>query len=194
MKVSITTAARCLALTAVLAGCSGGDDDASDDRPTLTAPEGGPLSGIETYRGLSHSHVEGEVDYPVEPPVGGRHDQAWVNCGFFPEPVDPEQAVHSMEHGAVWITYRPDLPAPQVDTLRDLVADHPYLLVSPWPGELPSPVVLSAWGVQLEVASATAPGVTAFVDEFEEASQAPEPGAPCIGGVGEPAATARTPS
>ncbi len=34
-----------------------------------------------------------------------------------------------MDHGAVWITYRPDVPADQVNILRDLARED-YVLVS----------------------------------------------------------------
>ncbi len=53
--------------------------------------------------------------------------------------ISNENAVHSLEHGAVWITYRPDLPGGQVETLRDLAQGQTYILVSPYP-DLPSPV------------------------------------------------------
>jgi MFS family permease len=54
--------------------------------------------------------------------------------------ISNENAVHSLKHGAVWITYRPDLPEGQVETLRDLVQGQTYILVSPYP-DLPSPVM-----------------------------------------------------
>ena len=56
----------------------------------------------------------------------------WQNCGVYDQPVEDSQAVHSMEHGAVWITYQPDLPAEQVDQLRDLVGGSGYVLLSPY--------------------------------------------------------------
>jgi hypothetical protein len=56
-----------------------------------------------------------------------------------------ETAVHSMEHGAVWITCRPGLPTEQVDKLRELATSKTYVLASPYP-DLPAPVVASAWG------------------------------------------------
>ena len=54
----------------------------------------------------------------------------WQNCGFYSEPVQDENAVHALEHGAVWITYSPNLPDDQVQTLRNLTASGKYLLVT----------------------------------------------------------------
>ncbi|MCP5095041.1 MAG: DUF3105 domain-containing protein [Chloroflexi bacterium] len=67
------------------------------------------------------------------PPVGGEHLDIWQNCGIYIESVDPGNAVHSMEHGAVWITYQPDLPADEIIELQDLVRGQPFLLLSPYP-------------------------------------------------------------
>jgi len=85
-----------------------------------------------------------------------------------------------MEHGAVWITFDPQLPAAQKDLLRKL-AGQTYVLVSPMTG-LPRPVVASAWGYQLGVDSAAAPGLEHFIASFRAGPQTPEPGAPCSGG------------
>jgi hypothetical protein len=134
---------------------------------------------------LSRSHTGEPVSYPQTPPVGGPHNPVWQNCGFYSEPVRNENAVHSMEHGAVWITYRPDLPGGQVETLRDLAQGRNYVLVSPYPG-LPSPVVASAWGKQLQLDSADDPRLEQFVSAYSQGPQTPEPGATCSGGVGSP--------
>jgi hypothetical protein len=129
--------------------------------------------------------VDTAVTYDLVPPVGGNHNPAWQNCGFYSEPIGTEFGVHSLEHGAVWITHRPDLPEDQVDALRDRTA-RSYVLVSPWEGELPAPVVASAWGKQLPLESATDPALAQFVDFFAQGPQTPEPGAACGGGVGNP--------
>ena len=90
-----------------------------------------------------------------------------------------------MEHGAVWITYHPDLPPEQVEVLRDLARFQTYILVSPYPG-LPSPVVASAWGVQLKLETATDPQLEQIVRAFRLGNQAPERGGECTGGIGTP--------
>jgi hypothetical protein len=73
-----------------------------------------PPQGVQTFSDLSRSHVTGQVNYPQTPPVGGDHNPVWLNCGVYTSPVASENAVHSMEHGAVWITYQPTLPAAEV--------------------------------------------------------------------------------
>ena len=141
--------------------------------------------GVESFAIPSRNHVEGTVSYPQTPPVGGDHNPVWQNCGFYSSPVRNENAVHSMEHGAVWITYQPDLPSDQVDVLRNLARDNTYILVSPFP-DSPAPVVASAWGKQLQLDSANDPRLEQFVSAFREGPQAPERGAPCTNGIGEP--------
>jgi uncharacterized protein DUF3105 len=170
-----------IALTA-LAGCGGSDDSDNGTAPTTLAPD---MSEIQTFTGLTRLHVAGPVQYAQTPPVGGDHAPVWQNCGFYREPVASEMAVHSLEHGAVWVTYSPDLPAAQLDILRDLAADQTYVLVSPYPG-LPTPVVASAWGRQLRLPSAGDRRLREFVNRYRGSSDAPEPGAPCSGAAGTP--------
>ena len=148
----------------------------------------------ETFEGLrvadapTANHVEGRVQYAsVEstPPNSGNHSSYPQTCAVYEAPVVPEHAVHSLEHGAVWVTYRPDLPADQVEVLRGLVEGNPYRLLSPYEG-LGSAVSLQAWGRSLAVDSATDPRVERFLEEYSDGPQAREKGAPCSGGPAVP--------
>jgi hypothetical protein len=146
----------------------------------------GPPSGVQTYDvGPGGQHTEGVVDYAQTPPAGGEHNPDWQNSGFYEEPVRDETAVHTLEHGAVWITYSPDLPGAQVETIRDLVEGQNCILASPYEG-LPSPVVASAWGKQLSLERADDPDLERFIGAYRQGPQTPEPGAACTGGVGSP--------
>lgn len=162
-----------VAVALLAAGCSAGTEE----------PVAEPTSaGVERFEDLSTDHVDGPVAYEQTPPVGGEHNARWLACDVYDEQVPPELAVHSLEHGAVWLTHDPDLPADQVAAFADLAStDEEYVLVSPFEG-LPSPVVASAWGLQLQVGSADDPALRAFVDEYAGGGQGGEPGAPCRSG------------
>jgi hypothetical protein len=108
-----------------------------------------------------------------------------MNSAWTGSPIANENAVHSLEHGAVRITYMPDLPQEQVDRLRAMAREDGYLIVSPYPGLL-APVVASAWGLQLRLDSAESPGLEQFIRAFRQGPQTPEPGASLAGGVGTP--------
>lgn len=145
-----------------------------------------PIEGVQTYEGLSANHVATPVQYAQTPPVGGDHAGYWQNCGIYTEPIQPiEPAVHSLEHGAVWITYDPALPADQVAKLQGLVRGKPYAMLSPMPG-LPSPVVASAWGLQYQAQDSSDAQLSAFLTRYMQGPQTPERGAACFGGVGTP--------
>ncbi|WP_432515262.1 DUF3105 domain-containing protein [Kineococcus sp. SYSU DK001] len=151
----------------------------------LNRPEPPSLDAVRTFDYTGGDHTSDPVTYEQNPPVGGPHNPTWLNCGVYDAPVPNENAVHSLEHGAVWITYRPDLPADQVDELRSAVAGQTYTVLSPYEG-LPSPVVLSAWNNQLAVEDADDPRIEAFLAKFVQGAQTPEPGALCSNGTGTP--------
>jgi hypothetical protein len=137
--------------------------------------------GIQTFAYQGAQHSEDPVTYTENPPAGGTHSPVWQNCGYYAAPIPNETAVHSLEHGAVWITYQPDLPADQVQKLKELAESQSYILVSPMDG-LPSPVVASGWNKQLQLTSADDPGLEQFVRLFRLSREVPEPGAACAGG------------
>jgi hypothetical protein len=143
------------------------------------------IEGVQTFEDLTANHVETDVDYAQTPPVGGDHNAVWQNCGVYSQPVQDENAVHSMEHGAVWITYDPSLAADQVELLTAQAASNNYVLVTPHEG-LPTPVVASAWGLQLQLEDASDARLQTFVRKYVRGEQTPEPGASCTGGTGTP--------
>ncbi len=144
-----------------------------------------PIEGVVAYPGQEQGHVQTPVTYEQNPPVGGPHNPAWQNCGVYTTPIANENGVHSLEHGAVWITYQPDLPAADVQALQTLARQGSFRLLTPYP-DLPSPIVISAWGYQLQLEQADDPRLASFIENYEQSPRAPEPGAPCTGGLGQP--------
>jgi Protein of unknown function (DUF3105) len=145
---------------------------------------------VSPYPESRRAHVDGKVQYDRSPPIGGDHSQVWLNCGVYDQPVTNENAVQSLEHGAVWITYLPNLAQAEIDRFQTLATANyggpgRYVILSPYPGQS-APIIASAWGHQLTLRSAADPRLQSFIDYFRQGPQTLEPGAPCAGGIGSP--------
>ncbi|MFJ9623759.1 DUF3105 domain-containing protein [Streptomyces sp. NPDC101181] len=157
-----------------------GHGDAHGDHADAT------IDGLKSWDAakLGRDHVAGAVDYPMRPPVGGDHNQSWMNCdGDVYEKALPDvNAVHSLEHGAVWVTYNGKAADADVAKLAERVKKTPFTLMSPYEGQ-EGAIVLSAWGKQVTVDGADDERVDHFFGQFVQGAQTPEPGAPCTGGL-----------
>jgi hypothetical protein len=142
------------------------------------------IKGLKTVSGLSQQHVDTPVQYDGQadtPPIGGRHNSVPQSCQVYTAAVANEHAVHSLEHGAVWVTYNPTKASEKdIAELKKLVDGDPYRLLSPYPG-LKSAVSLQGWGEQLFVDSASDSRVKRFLELFTNGPQTKEPGAACQG-------------
>lgn len=146
----------------------------------LAEPVDRTLDQVRVYDDLPTTHVDGDVDYEQDPPVGGQHADRWLDCGAYETQVRAENVVHDLEHGTVLVTYRPGTSAADVDRLEALLPDNGIL--SPWDG-LDAPVVVTVWGRQLALTGADDPRLPLFIDTFGAGETAPEPFASCAGGV-----------
>ena len=140
------------------------------------------IGGVQTFDyPAGQEHVTTPVTYEQSPPVGGPHDGEWADCTgtVYDVQIRQENAVHSMEHGAVWVTYDPE--AVSGDALETLTAyaDESGRMVSPNPGQ-DSPISLQSWNHQLKVDSADDPRIEQFADFLTYNQEFfPEPGASC---------------
>ena len=157
--------------------------DGKQPDPARPLPED-PPEGIEVYPATTNKLSEGTIEYDRSPPTNGEHDPLWQNCGAYEKPIKDRHAVHSMDHGVVWITHRPNLPAAEVEELRSY-GDENYVIVSPYPGQ-DVPVTATSWRVQLELDGAEDPRLRQFVDGFRRSEIAPLSGNRCSLGVGNP--------
>jgi hypothetical protein len=140
------------------------------------------IGGVQTFDyAPGQEHVTTPVTYEQSPPVGGPHDGEWADCTgtVYDVQIRQENAVHSLEHGAVWITYDPAVVSGgALDTLTAF-ADESGRMVSPNPGQ-DSPISLQSWNHQLKVDSADDPRIEQFADFLTYNQEFyPEPGASC---------------
>ncbi|MEU3572739.1 DUF3105 domain-containing protein [Kitasatospora sp. NPDC036755] len=141
------------------------------------------IPGVKTFGELSRTHVKDKVTYPMTPPVGGDHNAIWADCmaHVYDQPLENERAVHSLEHGAVWVTYNNKATPDDLKILSDKVKKTPYSMMSPYPDEQGT-ITLNAWSTQLVVENASDPRVEEFFTKYVQGKQTQEPGASCTMG------------
>lgn len=147
------------------------------------AGDASTIDGVETFSNTT-GHVETAVTYEQTPPAGGEHNAAWLNCGVYEQAVPNENAVHSLEHGAIWVTYDPSISDAELDRLKAELPSS-YIVLSPF-DDIPAPIVLSGWNAQLQVDSADDPRIAEFLTEFWKSVNVPEDGASCSGAIDAP--------
>jgi hypothetical protein len=135
-----------------------------------------PSAGIaDVFAGTADAYKVGlhvtpptRVAYDRFPPVGGPHDAEWAACNgvVYATAVRNENMVHTLEHGAIWITYNPDSIGDELDTLKGLVEGKQYITLSPYPG-LESKISLQAWAHQLPLDSATDERIQQFITALQ---------------------------
>ncbi|GAB2650821.1 DUF3105 domain-containing protein [Prescottella soli] len=188
MRALVRAVGTAAVVVLAAAGCTDTvDGTAVADPYAPTTAEPDPSLGIEgitvvEYPVGLHVRPDQRVAYDRTPPFGGPHDAAWATCTgtVYDRAIRSENAVHSLEHGAVWITYDPELVAgPALNVLVERVQGRPYLMLSPYPG-LSVPVSLQSWGHQLVVDNTSDERIDHFIDALRlNRNTFPEPGATC---------------
>ncbi len=146
------------------------------------------IQGVVNYRAqnnaaiMAQDHKQGPLQYVTSPPVGGAHNSAWQNCmgDVYDQPIANEHAVHSLEHGAVWVTYKQGLAADQVEVLKQKVQGKEYMLMSPYAG-LDKNVSVQVWGYQLKTDDVNDSRIDQFIKDTRLVATL-EPNAACSSG------------
>ncbi|MBO0879699.1 MAG: DUF3105 domain-containing protein [Mycobacterium sp.] len=145
-------------------------------------PAAKKIPGVSYRVEGEHNHVQGNIKYDSTPPRGGLHSQYWADCTgtVYPQAIANENAVHMLEHGAVWVTYNPKTATAQdIATLKKDVEGVNYTAMSPYPN-LKTPISLQAWGYQLFVQKASDPRVQQFISTLRlNKDTTPEQNASC---------------
>lgn len=170
-----------IALFVLLAACGGDDGGGS-------AGASASLEGVEEERVGDYEHLVADLDYDEPAPSGGDHlpSPGWLDCGVYDGEVPDELVVHSLEHGAVWVALGPGATDADRAAAGELAERAPGRVVVSDVPALEGPVELVAWGFRLRLHSAEDPRAAAFVEAYVDAPTAPEAGAACVQGFGDP--------
>lgn len=148
-----------------------------------SSPPKAPTLGTE-HADLGTKHVPDgtRAEYNSNPPSSGDHYIAPAPKGFYEQEIPDGTLIHNLEHGYVWIAYRPDLPKDQIEKLKKLFSapfsDPKFkpskAIVAPRSNN-PAPISAVSWRWTMDLNSFDEDKLKTFY--LQHVSKSPEPAA-----------------
>jgi thiol-disulfide isomerase/thioredoxin len=149
--------------TWVLLPASGSQDS------TTSAPQVAQSSlQTETFAIVSQNHIkQGDpTNYNSNPPTSGGHFGTQRPWGVFGGKVADQGAIHNIEHGGIWIAYKPDLDPAQVKQLRQIAAKYPNAVIMSPRAENDDPIAVVSWGRVMRLEAVDAAAIDLYIRTY----------------------------
>lgn len=124
-------------------------------------------------QGRAHiSPGQAHEPYNSNPPTSGPHLVNPADWGVYSNPLQDEQAVHNLEHGGIWITYK-DIDDETKAALEQVARANPGSIIMSPRSENDSKIALAAWTRLLKLDSYDEAKILEFIKANK--NKAPEP-------------------
>lgn len=127
---------------------------------------------VEEFELEASVHVEPgtkDIVYKTNPPTSGTHWTEAEIWGISEDEVPDGKAVHSIEHGGIWISYKPDkIDRETLTILEELQKENRRSVVLSPRADNDSAIVVASWGrmMKLEEASFKKSIVQKYIDTY----------------------------
>jgi len=128
---------------------------------------------VEAFEIEGRGHVESSVDvnYQTNPPTSGDHLAEAENWGIYTKEIDDKAAVHSMEHGGIWISYD-DISKEDIKVLETIGKQNSQSTVVSPRAANDMHIVITSWGKMMKTDQVDAPLIQKYIDTYK--NQSPE--------------------
>lgn len=121
--------------------------------------------------GREHISRATPVTYNTNPPTSGDHFAEAESWGVYGKEIEDKAAVHSLEHGGIWISYK-DVDEETVKALNELGRENPQsVVVSPRAGN-DTPIAVVSWGRMMKLDKLDKTLIQKYIDTYK--NQGPE--------------------
>lgn len=113
-----------------------------------------PVEGTVDYDIVSRDHIAQGTSgsgYNSNPPSSGPHWQGPAKNGFYDSALPDEQLLHNLEHGHIWIAYKPDIGDEIKSKLKEIAQKEDWKVVVAPREANDSKIALVAWGRVLKM-------------------------------------------
>jgi hypothetical protein len=124
----------------------------------------------QTFENQGQTHItEGSTDHPPynsNPPTSGWHWPQPAPWGVYTTTQPDERMIHNLEHGGIWISYKPDkVDADTIAKLNDFAKRYQLIIVEPRAND-EAPIVLAAWTHMLSMEQYDERAILEFIQAY----------------------------
>jgi len=126
----------------------------SKEGEVLPAAVSNPVEGTQDFEIVGRNHIPGGTfgsGYNSNPPSSGPHWASPAKNGFYDSALPDEQLIHNLEHGHVWIAYKPDVGEEIKNELKKIAEDEDWKVVVASRDKNETKIACVAWGRVLKM-------------------------------------------
>ena len=132
-------------------------------------PVSTPVEGTVEFKVEGRNHIPTGTqvtNYNSNPPNSGDHWAGPAKNGVYDSELLDEQLIHNLEHGHVWISYKPDVGDEVKNELKKIVEEDNWKIVLEPRDKNDTPIALVAWGRVLKMDTPDYDKVRAFIKTY----------------------------
>lgn len=137
--------------------------------PTKPQAVSQEIEGTQVFDIVSREHINQGVPgsgYTSNPPASGPHWPSPAKNGVYDSALPDEQLIHNLEHGHIWIAYKPDTPDEVKNKLKEIVQKDDWKIVMTPREANETMIALAAWGRVLKLDSPDYDKVESFIKTY----------------------------
>ncbi len=124
----------------------------------------------EAFPSLGQQHVQPEspeIMYNSNPPTSGPHYLVPAPSGIYDTEFPDRELIHNIEHGHIWISYKPDLSKDQVEQLVAIAKSYGTKIIVAPRTKNDSPIAIAAWQHLLKLSAVDETQIKAFINALQ---------------------------
>lgn len=128
------------------------------------------LAGVAEFESQGANHIQPgsqQPQYNSNPPTSGPHYPQPAAWGIYENQLADKTLVHNLEHGGIWISYRPDLPDEQKAKLKEIAGRYKSKVVLEPRAQNETLVALAAWQRLLKLDAVDETRITEFISTYK---------------------------
>lgn len=128
------------------------------------------LPGVAEFESQGAVHISPGTPhdtYNSNPPTSGWHYVNPAGWGVYENQLADETLIHNLEHGGIWISYKPDLPNDQKAKLTEIAKRYRSKVILEPRAQNDAPIALAAWQRLLKLDTADEQRIVEFIANYK---------------------------